>query len=154
MLVRDIMVTDVVTVPPSMTVGAVARLLRDRDFSGVPVVDEEGHVLGVVTEYDLVMRHARPHYPHYIQIMDARIYLESPRFYHEELRRILAVTAEQVMSRVPVRIHPDQELQDAITALVETRLNPLPIVDEENRLVGIITLHDVLQIIVEEEEAE
>ncbi|GAP63840.1 hypothetical protein ARMA_2263 [Ardenticatena maritima] len=151
MKVRDLMVTNVVTVGPEAPVGAVARLLRDHDFSGVPVVDANNVVLGVVTEYDIITRHTRPHYPRYIQIMDARIYLENPRHYNEELRRVLAVTAEQLMTKLPARITPDDDMETAIGVMVDTRINPLPIVDENGRLAGILTLHDLLQIVVDEE---
>ena len=56
LLARDVMTTEVVTVPPSMTVQELARLLAERHISGVPVVDHMGRVLGIVSEADILSR--------------------------------------------------------------------------------------------------
>lgn len=136
-----------------MKVGTVARILRDYDLSGVPVIDDEGRVLGVVTELDLIVRHARPHYPRYIQIMDTRIFLEDTEQYNEKMRRMLAVTAEQLMTPDPPTVGPDDDVEDVTTVMVEHGLNPVPVVDTDNRLVGVVAFHDVLEII-ERPEAE
>lgn len=147
MKVREIMTSDVVTVGPETNVGDVARILREHDLSGIPVVDENHKVLGVVTELDLISRHAEPHYPRYIQIMDTRIFLESPQKFNEELRRMLAVTAEQLMTRNPPAVRPDDDVDEVTALMAEHELNPVPVVAEDRTLVGIVAFHDVLEII-------
>ena len=97
MQVREIMTEDVVTVGPETPVASVARLFREKAISGMPVVDQEGRVVGIITEVDLIARHARPHYPAYFAFLDSIIYLESTRRYRESMRRILATTAGELI---------------------------------------------------------
>lgn len=58
-LARDIMTTDVVTVTPDTPVERVARLLAEHRITGMPVVDDEGRVIGIVSEYDLISKRGR-----------------------------------------------------------------------------------------------
>lgn len=146
MKVRDIMTRTVVTVPPTMTVGEVAALLRENDLSGVPVVNESGALVGMVTELDLIARHARIHMPRYLQIMEYQIYLEDPQRFKDELERVLGTTAADIMTEKVYTISPDAELEDLATLMVDRRANPIPVV-ENGRLVGIVSYHDLLQVL-------
>jgi CBS domain-containing protein len=154
MQVKEIMTEDVDTVLPDTPVTAVARLFREKAISGVPVVDDEGELVGIITEVDLIARHARPHFPSYIQFLDSIIYLESGKRYHESMRHILATRASELMT-TPVRtVDPDMDVQDLASFMVEHRANPVPVVDDEDRLVGIVSHTDVLQMIERAEAAE
>ena len=78
---------DVVTVRPDMAVKEFAELLREKTIGGMPVVDEEGRLVGIVTEGDLMALDADLHFPHYIQFLDSVIYLESARKFEERLKK-------------------------------------------------------------------
>jgi CBS domain-containing protein len=154
MQVKEIMTEDVDTVHPDTPVTSVARLFREKAISGVPVVDEEGAVTGIITEVDLIARHARPHFPSYIRFLDSIIYLESGRRYRESMRHILATRASELMT-TPVRtVSPEMDVQDLAAFMVEHRVNPVPVVDDQDRLVGIVSHTDVLQMIERAEAAE
>ena len=92
MKARDIMTTDVVTLAPNTPIRNIARTFRRLGIPGAPVV-EEGEIIGIVTEIDLIARHARPHSPLYLPLLDARIPLGGQREYREIIRRILGTTA-------------------------------------------------------------
>ena len=94
MKVRDIMSSSVVTVSPQERVGEVARLMLDQGVSGLPVVDVEGRVVGIITEGDLVAKHARPHVPLYLGILGMFLPIETQRR-EEELRRVRQTLAER-----------------------------------------------------------
>jgi CBS domain-containing protein len=117
----------------------------------MPVLDEEGKVIGIITESDLIARHARPHFPAYIQILDSRIYLERPKRYEESMRHILATTAGELMTSPVHTAPPDMDVQDLASLMVEERANPVPVVDEEERLIGIVSHTDLLQMIEQAE---
>jgi CBS-domain-containing membrane protein len=154
MLVRDIMTQDVITVRRDTRVATVARLFREHAISGLPVVDEQGSIVGVITEKDLIARHARPHFPHYVSLLDSVIYLESPKRYEESMRHILATTAGELMT-APVRtVGPDTDVQDLATLMVEEGVNPVPVLDKEGRMVGIVSRTDVLNLIEQAEATE
>jgi len=149
MKVREVMTTDVVTLRPETPVSEVARLLVERDISGAPVVDEEGNVIGVVTELDLVVRNTRLHMPTFVQILEARVYLESPAHYNERLRHMLGTQARDIMTSPAITIGPEAELEDLADLMVEERVNPVPVVDNEGQLVGIVSRSDIVRLMAQ-----
>lgn len=148
MKVREIMSTDLVTVGLDASVRDVSRLMIDRGIGGVPVVDENGGLAGIITEEDLIMRDVRIHFPTYIQLLDAVIYLGSVRRYENELRKALGATARDVMTSDPVTIEPDADVEEAATLMVEKGISRLPVVSE-GTLVGIITKRDIVRSLAE-----
>jgi CBS domain-containing protein len=148
---RDIMTKDVVTVSPQTTVAEIAALLTQHNIAGVPVVDEDRHVLGVVTEADLLVRSARPHFPHYIQLLEGFVFLESPKRFDEEVRKMIAMTAEEIMTRDVITCSPDAGVEDVATLMVDRNVNRI-MVTEGDRLVGIVTRADIVKTLRVEEQ--
>lgn len=143
----DVMTRDVVTVTPDTSVRDLARTLLEHRISGVPVVDGEGHVLGMVSEADLVERVSGPHLPPHIELLGGVIYLENPLHLEEKLRKAMAVTAGAIMSTHPVTVLADTPLRDVADLMVKRKINRFLVV-EGKRLVGIITRHDVISTLV------
>src|SRR5206468_11670934 len=125
--VREIMLSDVRTVTPQASVDEVARLMLEGGLASVPVV-ENGRLLGVVTETDLVTKHARVHMPTYLGILGTVIPFER-RGTDEEIRRVLAVTAGELMEREAPTIGPDATVEDVATYMVDEGVNPVAVVD-------------------------
>jgi CBS-domain-containing membrane protein len=147
MQAKEIMTKTVFTVSPDTSVALVARLLREKHISGAPVVDEQGRVAGIVTEIDLIKRHAQVHMPIYIPFLDSPIFLEDPRRYQEDVRRVLGTTAEEIMTRRVRTAHPETSVEEIATMMVDERANPIPIVDEAGVLVGIISHTDIVHLV-------
>lgn len=143
MKARDIMTTEVVTLAPDTPIWQIARTFRRLGISGAPVV-EEGKIVGIVTEIDLIARHARPHSPLYLPLLDAKIPLRGQREYREIVRRILGTTARDIMTTPVKTVAADADLEEVATLMVESKANPVPVV-EGDRLVGIIGHTDLLQ---------
>jgi CBS domain-containing protein len=152
MQVKEIMTTSVITVSPDTPVAQIARLLREEHISGVPVVDNTGKVVGIVTEIDLIKRHARVHFPIYLPFLESLIFLESPRRYQDEVRRALGATAQEIMTQ-PVRTaRPETDVEEIATMMVEERSNPIPILDETGVLVGIVSHTDIVRLMEQAEQ--
>jgi CBS domain-containing protein len=147
MKARDIMTSDVVTIAPDTPIREIARTFRNLAISGAPVV-EGGQVIGIVTEVDLISRHARPHYPRYLPLLDARIPLGGQREYTELVRRILGMTARDIMTFPVETIDADADIEDVATLMVENRANPVPVM-ENGKLVGILSHTDVIRTLEE-----
>lgn len=98
MLAKDIMTSEVITVHPEDDVEKVAQLLLEHHISGLPVVDEGGKLVGVVTEGDLVFREKKVRAPLYVMVFDSLIYLEKPKRFIEEIRRTVAQKVGDLMS--------------------------------------------------------
>jgi CBS domain-containing protein len=142
MKVRDVMTREVVAADPDTTVNLVARLMADKAISGVPVV-EDGRVVGIVTELDLIVRNTRLEPPAFFQLLDARIPLETPGHYRERLRHMLGTLARDVMTEKVVTVGPDEDLEALAELMVKRRVNPVPVV-EDGRLVGIVARSDII----------
>ncbi len=154
MKVSDIMTRQVITVRPETPVTAIARQFREHSISGMPVVDDDHTVVGLITELDLIARPARIHFPSYVAFLDSIIYLESTRRYRESMRHILATTARDLMTQPVHTVEPDMDVEDLATLMVEHHWNPLPVLDEEKRLVGIVSHTDLLKLIEQAEAAQ
>lgn len=143
MKVKEIMTKDVITVSPDTPVKDIAEIMLKNGIGGIPVVEGD-KVVGIVTEEDLIMKNVKLHFPTYIQLLDAVIYLESLKRYEEDLRRAIGATARDVMSREVITVSPEDSVEDAATLMVEKGISRLPVVENE-RLVGIITKRDILK---------
>jgi CBS domain-containing protein len=137
--VRDVMSSPVVHVAPNAPAKAVAELLLSERISGVPVVDDRGHVLGVVSEEDLLVKQidlpASAHVP----------WLSGGHFSHEFRRRREALTAEGLMSTPVTCVHPDTTLRQVAKTMYLRHLKRLPVVDGGS-LVGIVSRADLLRV--------
>lgn len=155
MFVKDIMTTDVITIAPQATIGEVAKLMRQHSISGLPVVDAGGKVVGIVTEVDLITRHAPPRQPQYIPLLWGLIpmRLDDYSTYKEQTRHILAVYVEQLMTRDPATVRPGDTLEHAAELMIKPGHRSLPVV-EKGKLVGIVTRTDLVQVIEELEMEE
>jgi CBS domain-containing protein len=136
---------DPVTVGADADVETVVRLLREHELPGVPVVNDGGRCVGIVTEADLVLSEEESdlHLPHYVDIMGGVVFLEPLKRFEERLRKAFASRVEQMMTADPVTIEPDASVEEAARVIAERRHNRLPVV-EHGRLVGVVTRVDVL----------
>jgi CBS domain-containing protein len=151
-LVRDVMTPDPVTVSAETGVEELVRLLGENDLPGVPVVDGSGHVIGMVTESDLVMTDDDGedlHIPHYIELMGGLIPLEPLRKFEERLKKAAAAAVEDMMTAPAVSVEADDPIRKAARLIAESGHNRLP-VEEDGHLVGIVTRADVLRAIAAE----
>jgi CBS domain-containing protein len=144
------METDVVSVGPQEDVQTLLKLMREHELPGVPVVDKDKRLLGIVTESDLVLRDedADLHLPHHIDLLGGVIFLESMKHYEERLRRGLASTVEDMMTADPVTVSPKDSAHEAGRIIAERKHNRLPVVDSDGRLLGVVTRVDVLSALV------
>src|SRR3954453_22099421 len=145
-IVRDYMDDDPATVTPDTSAEDVARLLGEHELHGVPVVNEAGRCVGIVTENDLVMADEEGdlHIPHYVQLFGGLVFLESPKGYEKRLKKAVAATANDLMTSDPTTIGPDDDVHQAAKTISSGGHNRLPVV-EHGRLVGVITRADVLR---------
>jgi CBS domain-containing protein len=144
-LVREIMDTDPVTVSPDTGVEDVVRVLRERELPGLPVVDGDGRLVGIVTEADLVLPDDTGdlHIPHYIELFGGAIFLEPLSRFEHRLRKAFAANAGEMMTADPDTVGPDTSIREAARRIHDTGHNRLPVV-EDGRLVGVVTRLDVL----------
>ncbi len=152
--VRDIMQTEVITVGPDTSVRELADLLAEKKISGVPVVDGQGNLLGVVSEADIIVQDAELHFPYYIQFLDSIIYLQSFHKFEERFKKAFATKVGEIMTREVVVVSPETSVRAAATLMTDRNVNRLPVTESGKsgeRLLGIVTRGDIVRAIAERE---
>jgi len=144
MKVRDIMTVEVMTAEPETSVNLVAQLMDRGGLSGVPVVDGASHLMGIVTELDLIVRNQRLEPPAFFQLLDGRIPLETPGHYRKRLQHMLGTQARDVMTEKVVTVGPDEDVEALAELMVKKEVNSVPVV-EQGRLVGIVSRADIIR---------
>ncbi len=151
MNVSDIMTREVFYVTPEAPVSEVARMLVKYNISGVPVV-ENGRVIGLVTEEDLVMRDAIIDMPHFFGVFDSVFYLGDKRHeFDEEMHKILATNARDLMSDKVVTVLQSASVQELATIMVKKEVNPVPVLNAASEMVGIVSRSDLVRLMVSQE---
>ena len=141
MKAADVMVTNVISVTPDVLVQDVAYILLSNQISAVPVVDDGGQLLGIVSEADL-MRRAETgtgrHRPWWLAMLTGRD-IGAVDYVKEHSRKIT-----DVMTRDVVTATPDTSLQDIATLLEKNGIKRVPIV-RDRKVVGIVSRANLLQ---------
>ncbi len=150
--VAQIMRPDVPVASPADSIATVARLLAESALPGIPVIDD-GTLVGIVTETDLVFREADVSVPTVVPFLDAMFVADAGTPFEEDLRRVLALTAGQLMTSPVYTIRHSATLNQVATLMIERRVNPVPVVDEGNTLVGIVSRADLVRVIARLEAA-
>jgi CBS domain-containing protein len=149
--VADIMETDVPRVETTDSVERVLEVLREHELPGIPVVNEGGRCVGIITEADLILRGENDdlHLPHYFELFGGFVFLERLSHFEERLRKAVASTAGDLMTEDPVTIEPAAPVEQAARLIAGRKHNRLPVV-EHGRLVGVVTRLDVLEALTRE----
>jgi CBS-domain-containing membrane protein len=137
--VSQVMTRDVIAVGPDECVHKAARLMSDHGVSGLPVVDGDGRVIGIITEGDLILRQAAPRPRHWWHR-----FLADPEALARDYRKAAGTMVGEVMTREVVSVSPALDLGVAARILYDRGLRRLPVV-RDNRLVGILSRGDLVK---------
>lgn len=142
MYVRELMTTEVLTIGPEAPIRDVAAILVEHRISGLPVCDIEGHVLGVVSEGDILFKEHDPRDGYTRGPLGWLV--DGPPDVAAQAKA-KALTSGRAMTSPAVTIAPSTTVADAARLMSERGVNRLPVVDEEGRLVGIVTRADLVR---------
>jgi len=141
--VRDVMTTRVVAVRGNATFKDLATLLIEYRVSAFPVLDNDGKVIGVVSEADMLSKEALVAA---MGVQAARLGRIAGSPHHDEFAKAAAVTAADLMTKPPVVVTPDEPVTSAARLMYHGRVKRLPVVGEKGQLVGIVSRADVLSV--------
>ncbi|SBV97684.1 CBS domain containing membrane protein [uncultured delta proteobacterium] len=147
---RDIMTPNPVTISPKASIAEAVKVLLEKKFNGLPVVDDAGRLVGVICQSDLVAQQQRLHVPSVFTLLDGFIPLPGWSKAEEAFKKMSALVVEEAMTPKPVTAAPDMPLEDLASLMVKAKYYSLPVV-EDGRLVGIIGKEDILRTLVEQE---
>lgn len=145
--VREIMTASPVTIGPEAEVVQAARLMLDLRINGLPVVDADGRLVGVICQSDLIAEQKKAPLPSFFTLLDAYIPLTSLKHLEREVEKIAAATVAQAMTPDPVSVGPETSIDEAAGLMVDRGFHTLPVV-EGGRLVGVLGKEDLLKMLL------
>jgi len=141
---RDIMHTHVVTTTPDKELSEVARILLEHDVPALPVLDEEGRIVGLIGESDLIHQDQKLHLPTMFFILDTPINFE-PWKLEKEMRYLMGQKVADLMRRKVYTVSPDETIHEISDIIVERKQEIVP-VEEEGNLIGIVGKKDIIRL--------
>ena len=141
MKIREIMTRDVITVAPQTPIREAASLMVDHAVSGLPVVDEQGKLVGVLSEGDLILRQrARQRVPWW------RAFFQDGERLAREYQKAAGTTVAEVMTKAVISVSPDLPIEAAALILDQRRIRRVPVV-ADGRVVGIVSRGDLVKVL-------
>lgn len=151
-IVRDIMNTDVITVTPDMDISRAAKILFDKRINGVPVLDDNGSLVGILCQSDIITQQKKLPIPTIFTFLDGFIRLTSLKQLEKQVLKITALKVSEAMTPKPITVQPDIEIETVAALMVDKHFHTLPVV-EDSRLVGIIGKEDILRTLLSNAES-
>jgi len=152
--IKDIMTKNVIFCSPFDSIKEAARLMYLNGLSGLPVVDELDHVVGIVTEQDLVKMEEPVHIPKILGILGSFVYLDNPANGDEiekQLEVLTATKVQGVMTTPVITAGPDDSIETLAEIFLHKKANPVPVI-ENNKLAGIVSRADIVKLIAGDKE--
>ncbi|MGD9329799.1 MAG: CBS domain-containing protein [Desulfobacterales bacterium] len=141
---KDIMTRNVITVSPDTDITQATKILLEHRINGLPVLDADGKLVGIVCQSDMIAQQKRIPLPSLFTLLDGYISLTSAKHFEKEVQKIAATRVAQAMTADPLTIQPGTSLEEIASLMVGKKLHTLPVVDN-GVLVGVVGKEDMLR---------
>ena len=150
LLAKDIMTKKVITINKDASLAELAELLIKNKISGVPIVDKKGELEGIVTEADIIIKESNLPFP----LSFSFAFLDSYESYTKSTKEYLKIKVEEIMS-VNVKVaREDMQISKVVNIMINNNVNRLPVIDDDNKLTGIIARADIIKFMIAESKKE
>ena len=146
MKVRDVMNVKPISVQADRPVSDAAQILRKNKISGMPVLDGE-RLVGIVTEHDLINQEKRLHIPTVVRIMDAFIYLDSPKKFEEDLKKMVGSKVGDICTQDVITVDEEATVSTIASIMSDKGIHLLPVMRGRS-IVGIVGREDMLKAVI------
>lgn len=144
-IVADAMSHDPVVVRSETPLNEAIQILAERRISGLPVVDDAGQLIGIISETDLMWQETGVTPPAYVMFLDMVVFLKNPATYERDLHKALGQTVGEVMSRDPIAVSAEKPLKEAAQLMHDRSVHRLPVLNDTGQVVGILTRGDIIR---------
>lgn len=145
---QQVMTRSVITVNVDSEIKEVAAQVVDSRVSGFPVVTEDNRVVGIITEGDLIRRLREVQMPIFMDILGGMIPLKSLSSVEQQLHEITATKVKDLMTTPAITVKEDTELEEIADMMVKRNIKRVPVVDDDERLLGIVSRNDLVRAMV------
>lgn len=142
---KDIMTTDVKVAKQTDTIKSIAKILIHEKIGGLPVVDEDNIVVGIISETDIIKKEKHVAVPEFITFLQGVIYLEDFKKMEKDIQDIAAVQVKDLMSKEVIKVYEDDTFDDVANIMIKKSVNRVPVVDKDNKIKGIICRYDIIK---------
>jgi CBS domain-containing protein len=148
LVVKDIMTKKVITINKNATVGELSKLLIKNKISGVPVVDNNNNLVGIITDADIIIQESDLPLP----LSFSHAFLQKYESYTKNTKEYLKTKVENIMTRRLKTVYEDNTITKVVNIIINNDINRIPVVDKNNRLKGIITRADIIKFMIKNTE--
>lgn len=141
---RDIMSKNVITVKKDTPISELSDLFINHNVNGIPVVDDDEKVIGIVTQGDLIEQNKNLHIPTVITLFDAVLFLESEKKFETDVKKLTGNKVEDIYSADAITVSADTEIGEIATIMAEKDVHTLPVMDD-GKLTGVIGKLDLIR---------
>ncbi len=146
MIAQELMTTDVIKIDAAATIGQAVELLKKHTISGLPVVDSEGHLVGVITGGDVLRAISQRAKKIYHSLFGPAIVLDE-NVWHEDSQRLMALPVQKMMSKGSVTVQPNTPVGEIVDLMMSQNVRRVFVL-QQGRLAGIITRNDIVRYLV------
>lgn len=140
----DIMTANPICVFAESKISEAAKIMLENHFNGLPVVDKDGNLIGIVTQSDLIRQQKKLDLPSYFILFDSLIPLEPAKSFEEKLKKMHSELIRDIMTEDVRIVHPQDTIEKIASYMAETKHYSLPVV-EDGKLIGIVGKEDLLR---------
>ncbi|MEM7770390.1 MAG: CBS domain-containing protein [Cyanobacteria bacterium P01_E01_bin.6] len=144
-VVADIMTHEPIVVTPETSLKTAIQLIANNRIGCLPVINDDKKIVGIISDADLMWQETGVQLPAYIMILDSVVYLENPAKRDRDLHKALGQLVKDVMTKPAITSLPDKPLREAAQIMHNRKIHHLPVVNNDEHVVGILTLGDIVR---------
>ncbi len=148
MRAKDVMIKNVIFIKKDDKLDEIISVMMQNHVSGVPVIDKNNHLVGMVTERDLVTKDRVFNISSYMEFMASILFTDGKGVESTNQKKSDSLTAADVMSTPVYAVHLEATIEEIVSLMMNRHINRIPVIDKENKLVGIIGRSDLLPILI------
>lgn len=142
------MTREVISVRPETPIIEAYKLISDHYFHGVPVVDGENRLVGILTEYDLIAKGSSIHLPTFQKFITELNIEKNHGGLPPDVEALEKLKVKDVMNSEPLTLPDTASLEDAVVAFCSHhRVNPVPVIDKDKKVIGVVSRFDILRVL-------
>jgi len=145
--IQDIMTREVISVSPEMSVFEAHEIITSNNLDGAPVIDGQNRLVGILTEYDLIVKGPSLHLPTFQKLLSSvKLYKENSNGLKSDLEKLRELKVKDVMNADPLTLLDTTPFEEVVVAFRDHhRVNPIPVINNNKRVVGVVSRFDVLK---------
>jgi len=145
----NIMTSIVITIASDVSIGELSKILLENKISGVPVVDKEGKLIGIVSEADIIRENIKVRFPFYFDPLMISGFAGDFEKYSDDIKEYLSTSVETIMNHHVKTVKTSTPVSEIADIMISSAINRIPVVDENKKVVGIITRADIIRSMIE-----